>query len=381
MGKTNCPELGLLAITEPELHGPTRNPWNTGHSPGGSSGGSAAAVASGMVPMASGGDGGGSIRIPASHCGLFGLKPTRGRNPLGPRFGRVWQGAVVEGVISRSVRDSAAMLDATEGNDAGAPDVIPRPERPYMKEILAKPGKLRIGFSTESPLGTGVHPECIAAVTGAAALLADLGHRVEEARPDCDGMALAVSYVTMYFGEVAAEIDGIRELTGRKPGKGDFEITTWILGMLGRVFSASDFVKATMEWDRAGHAMGRFFQDYDLYLTPTVAYPPVKIGELQPKPLEKMAMKVVSTLGLGRVLKASGIVESLARESLSRTPFTQMANLTGLPAMSVPLHMTEKGLPVGVHFTAPCCGEWLLFRLAAQLEKARPWFHTRPDMS
>jgi amidase len=171
LGKTNVPELGLLAVTEPELHGPTRNPWNTGHTPGGSSGGSSAAVAGGMVPLASGNDGGGSIRIPASCCGLFGLKPTRGRNPLGPNVGELWQGAVVSHVIARSVRDSAAMLDETQGADAGAPYVIPPPERPYLREIDRDPGSLKIAYASASPIGTPVHPECVKAVEEAAKLL------------------------------------------------------------------------------------------------------------------------------------------------------------------------------------------------------------------
>jgi len=195
LGKTNCPEFGLLAVTEPELHGPTRNPWDTGRTPGGSSGGSASAVAAGMTPLASGGDGGGSLRIPASHCGLFGLKPTRGRNPTGPLYGTLWQGAVVEHAITRSVRDSAALLDATCGADAGAPYVIPPPKRPYLEEVSREPGKLKIAFNTRSPIGTEVHPECVRAVEEAARLLEDLGHAVEAAQPDLNGEALAKSYL------------------------------------------------------------------------------------------------------------------------------------------------------------------------------------------
>ncbi len=374
LGKTNTPEFGLMAFTEPELHGPTRNPWNTEHTPGGSSGGSAAAVASGMVPMASGNDGGGSIRMPASCCGLFGLKPTRGRNPTGPEVGEIWQGAAVSHVITRSVRDSATMLDATKGPDPGAPYIIPSPERPYLQEIESDPGSLKIAFNTSSPIGSQVHPECVKAVEETARLLESLGHKVEEAQPDIDGKAIAKGYLNMYFGEVAADIEELRSMLGRKPKPSDVEALTWTLGLLGRTFSAGEFVKAKREWDIAARAMGRFHQKYDLYLTPTLAHPPVKIGELQPKPYERIIMKVVNALGLGYLLKASGLPDQLAETSLSKMPFTQLANLTGQPAMSVPLHWTSDGLPCGVHFMAPFGDEATLFRLAAQLEKARPWF-------
>jgi len=377
LGKTNVPELGLLGVTEPELHGPTRNPWNTGHTPGGSSGGSAAAVASGMVPLANGNDGGGSIRIPASCCGLFGLKPTRGRNPLGPNVGELWQGAVVSHVITRSVRDSAAMLDATQGADAGAPYVIPSPARPYLQEIEKEPGSLKIAFTSASPIGTPVHEECVKAVREAAKLLESLGHKVEEAQPQIDGKAVAMSYLMMCFGEAAAVIEEMKAVLGRKAKTSDVETLTWTIGLLGRTLSASDFVKAKREWGVAGRAMGRFHQKYDLYLTPTLAYPPVRIGELQPKPYERLLMKAVNALGLGVIFKVSGLVDQMAEASLSKTPFTQLANLTGQPAMSVPLHWTPDGLPVGVHFMAPFGEEAALFRLAAQLEKVRPWFDKR----
>jgi amidase len=374
LGKTNVPELGLLPVTEPELHGPARNPWNTDHTPGGSSGGSAAAVASGMVPLAAGNDGGGSIRIPASCCGLFGLKPTRGRNPLGPNVGELWQGAVVSHVLTRTVRDSAAMLDATQGPDAGAPYILPPPEHAYMQEIERDPGSLKIAFSTASPIGTPVHKECIKAVQEAARLLENLGHKVEEAQPDVNGKAVANSYLTMCFGEAAVVFDDMKAVLGRKPTPSDVETLTWTIGLLGRTLSAGDFAKAKREWGIAGRAMGRFHRKYDVYMTPTLAYPPARVGELQPKPYERLAMKVVNALGLGVILKVLGLVDQMAETSFSKVPFTQLANLTGQPAMSVPLHWTMDGLPVGVHFMAAFGEEAMLFRLAAQLEKARPWF-------
>jgi amidase len=381
LGKTNTPEFGLMGITEPALFGPCRNPWNTERTPGGSSGGAAAAVAAGMVPMASGGDGGGSIRIPAAYCGLFGLKPSRGRNPTGPDHGRVWQGAVQNHVITRSVRDSAAMLDATQGADPGSPYEIRPPERSYLAEVSTEPGQLKIAFTTISPIGTPVHPDCVKAVEDAASLLESLGHHVEEARPEVEGLGLANSYLAMYFGEVAADIEALAPVLKRKAKPGDVEAFTYTLGLLGQSYSSGSLVEALRLWDRAARQMGRFFDRYDLYLTPTTAYPPARIGELMPKPMEAALIKTVNALKMGWLLKASGIVNSLAQKSLTRTPFTQLANLCGLPAMSVPLYWTPDEMPLGVQFIGPFGDEATLFRLAGQLEKARPWFHRKPDLA
>ncbi len=378
LGKTNTPEFGLTGVTEPEVFGPCRNPWNKEHTPGGSSGGSAAAIAAGMVPMASAGDGGGSIRIPASCCGLFGIKPSRGRNPTGPDHGRIWQGAVQEHVISRSVRDSAAMLDVTHGADTGAPYEIRAPERSYREEVETDPAPLRIAFNTRSPIGTPVHNDCIAAVAEAVRLLENLGHHVEEAEPDIDGMALARSYLTLYFGEVGADIRELADVLGRKARPGDVEPLTWTLGMLGRTFSAAYFVEAMRQWDRAARKMGEFYKRYDLYLCPTLAVPPPRIGELNPSAVEAFAVKAVNALRLGGLLKMTGIVDQMAEKSLSKMPFTEMANLCGLPAMSVPLYWGSENLPIGVHFVGPFGDEATLFRLAGQLERANPWFDVRP---
>ena len=378
LGKTNTPEFGLVAYTEPELHGPTRNPWNTDHTPGGSSGGSAAAVASGMVPLASGGDGGGSIRIPSSYCGLFGLKPTRGRTPTGPDYGELWEGAAIEHVITRSVRDSAAMLDATCAPDIGAPYIIQQPERLYLDEVEREPGKLRIAFNSQSPLGTTVHPDIVKATLETALMLQKLGHDVDEDVPEVDGRSLAMSYISMYFGEVAADIDELKGVLGREVRQDDIETPTWTLGLLGRATSAFSFVKAIRMWGRASRSMARFHEKYDVYLTPTMAQSPIRVGALKLKPLEKAALKMVNTLGLGKLLKRTGIVEKLALENLSKTPFTQLANFTGQPAMSVPLQWTSDGLPCGMQFMAPMGDEATLFRLARQLEEEKPWFDKRP---
>lgn len=378
LGRTNTPEFGLVAVTEPDLYGPTRNPWDIGRTPGGSSGGAAAAVAAGMVPLAAGGDGGGSIRIPAAYCGLFGLKPSRGRVPTGPDFSELWQGAVVEHVLTRSVRDSAAALDAVQGPDCGAPFAIAPPERPYLEETRRDPGRLKIAFTLTPLIPAPVHPLCEKAVLETAVLLERLGHAVEEAAPEIDGPSLAHSYLAMNFAEVAADLDELARFLGRPLAPGDVEPETWILGVLGRLEPAVAIAAGRRLWGVTARAMGRFHERFDLLLTPTVAQPPAAIGELKPTPLERLGLKAAARLRLGRLLRRSGIVFRLAFENLGRTPFTQLANLTGQPAMSVPLAWSSEGLPCGVQFVAPSGGEGMLFRLAAQLERERPWFDRRP---
>ena len=379
MGKTNTPEFALMGVTEPVLHGPTRNPWHLGHTPGGSSGGAAAAVAAGIAPVAGAGDGGGSIRIPAACCGLFGLKPSRGRVPTGPEQGEKWQGAAVEHVLSRSVRDSAALLDATQGPDVGAPYFLPNPARPYLEEASRAPGRLRIGFSLGHPLGSALHPECATAVREAARLLESLGHDVAEVPLPFDGRAVATAFLMLYFGETGASIAALAQHLGRPARPADVEPTTWLLGLLGRTYTAADFATARHSWNDSARRMGQFHQTYDLLLTPTLAAPPVHIGELQPKPYEKTLLKLVNTFGLGGLIRRSGIVDKLAEQSLEKTPYTQLANLTGQPAMSVPLHWTADGLPCGVQFVARLGAEDVLFQLAGQLEQAWPWFAKRPS--
>lgn len=369
-GKTNTPELGLKGITENRTFGATRNPWSHERTPGGSSGGSAAAVAAGIVPMAGANDGGGSIRIPAAYCGLFGLRPGRGRVPAGPRFHEIWEGASSDHVLTRSVRDSARMLDVLAGPDTGAPFHVAPPERPYSEEPEQAPGRLRIAFSVRSPIGGDVHADCRQAVEKTARQLEDLGHTVEEAEPAIDGMALARCYLTLYFGQVAAMVADARAT--------DFELDTRALAMLGRALTSGEYVQAHQQWNVFGRALGHFFQDYDLYLTPTVAAPPARIGELDTPRGEQLALRPLLRLNAGRLLMHTGVVDKLAFRSLARTPFTQLANLTGTPAMSVPLHWSDEGLPVGSQFTAPVGGEGLLLRLAAQLEQAHPWWDRIP---
>lgn len=374
VGKTNTPEFGLQAITEPELFGPCRNPWNTDRTPGGSSGGSAAAVAARMVPLAAGGDGGGSIRIPASYCGLFGLKPSRGRMPLGPDVAEAWFGASQPLVISRSVRDTAAMLDAIHGMDIGAPYDAPPVTEPYLDVSQRDPKPLRIALSTSSPIGTRVDPENRAAAEDTARLLESMGHELVEMDAPVDGHELAKAYTTMYFGDVAATVAEVEQLLGRRARIGDAELGTLSLAAIGRTISAGEFVQALKSWGRAGREMGRFFEEVDLYLTPTTAMPSAQVGELRPSVSEQKQMKAALKLRAWRAVLKTGLIDSIVEDNLSRTPFTQLANVAGLPAMSVPLASHVDGMPCGSHFIAPYGREDRLFAIAGQLERAVPWF-------
>jgi amidase len=380
LGKTNVPEFGIAGVTEPELHGPCRNPWNLDRTTGGSSGGSATAVAAGIVPLASGNDGGGSIRIPAACCGLFGLKPSRGRNPTGPAAGELWQGLAVSHVLTRSVRDSAAALDLTRGPDPGAPYFLPPPDRPYLEEAGRDPAPLRIAFTVDSPIGTAVHSECVEAVERAAGLLEELGHTVEEDRPEISGRRLLRSFLCLVFGETYADLRLMGKVLGRSPRPSDVEPLTWTIARLGKAVSAGDLSLARRAFGAAGRAMGRFHQKYDLFLTPVLGEPPWSIGELGPGRTERLFLVSANRLRLGLLLKAVGIPGMLALRTMAKFPFTQLANVTGQPAMSVPLHWTADGLPCGVQFIAPLGEEGRLLALAGQLERARPWFHRRPPI-
>ncbi|KMQ73045.1 amidase [Marinobacter subterrani] len=372
LGRTATPEFGLKAITESELWGATRNPWNTGLTPGGSSGGSGAAVAAGIVPMAGANDGGGSIRIPAAYNGLFGLKPSRGRISSGPFMGEAWTGASTDHVVSRTVRDSAAMLDVLSGPAAGDPFRISAPEAAYADLMQKSPGSLRIGVFTASPYNTEVAPECVAAVEETARVLENLGHKVEYAAPELDGMALARCYLGLYFGEVSALMAKAREQFGATDS--DFELDTRLIGMLGESMPLSDYVRRRQQWNEFARALGNFFGRFDLYLSPTTAQLPAAIGALETPPHLKLAARLMLRLSAGKLVHRSGQVDQMAMESLARTPFTQLANLTGTPAMSMPTHWSDSGLPVGVQFGAPHGGEAVLLQLAAQLEEASPWF-------
>jgi len=360
VGKTNTPEFGILPTTEPRLFGPSRNPWDTTRTTGGSSGGSAAAVAAGLVPMAHGNDGGGSIRIPASCCGLFGLKPTRGRNPLGPHYGDMFTGLVAEHALTRSVRDSAALLDATSGPDLGDPYWAPLPARPFLQDVGAGPGRLRIALTTQAATGVAVHPDCVAAARDAAALCADLGHEVTEVTPAIDGQVVTQAFMTLWSAGCAWTVDDWARRTGRTPTPDLFEPLTWALQEMGRQHSASAYLLALQDLQKVSRQVARFFLDYDVWLTPTLGEPPVPLGTFDSPPDNPLQ-------GLFR--------------AAAFMPFTPVCNITGQPAMSVPLCWNADGLPVGSHFVGRFGDEAALFRLAAQLEQARPWAGRRPPVS
>lgn len=360
LGKTNTPELGLLTTTEPRLFGPSCNPWDTERTPGGSSGGSSAAVASGMVPMAHANDAGGSLRGPASCCGLFGLKPTRGRNPLGPDYGEFFSGLVAEHVVTRSVRDSAALLDATAGPDVGDPYWAPPPVRPFLQEVGASPGRLRIAFTTAALTDIPVHDDCVSAVCEAAALCTDLGHEVVEAAPAVDGELVYQAFTTLRMGGHAWIIDSMALATGRTPTPDQFEPLTWALYEMGRQYSASSYLQALTALQRVARDIASFFVNYDVWLTPTLAELPLLLGSFESPPENPLQ-------GLSRLATFS--------------PFMRISNITGQPAMSIPLFWSADGLPVGTHFAGRFGDEATLFRLAAQLEAARPWADRHPPVS
>ena len=380
VGKTNCPEFGIMGVTESELRGPARNPWNLACTPGGSSGGSAAAVAARIVPMAHGGDGGGSIRIPASCCGIFGLKPTRGRQPLGPYLGEGWDGLVVPGVLSLTVRDTAAALDATHGVDVGAPYAEPRAPRSFVREGAKAPGKLRIGFTTKAMLGTAMHADNVAAVLETAALLEELGHEVMEVDLPVDPVELARTYLVCVAAGVGVAIAETEEQTGRSPHAGDFELPTWFLGQVGRELSAVEHVQARNVNFRTGREIAALYNahDLDVHMSATMAYPPTQVGELDIGSTERIALSALRRAATGRVLRM--VLDQLAAESLAKAPNTQLFNMTGQPAMSVPLVWNDTGLPIGVQFAGRFGDEVTLLRLATQLEEVRPWFDRLPPL-
>lgn len=357
MGKTSTPELGLSVTTEPLRFGPTRNPWNPAHSTGGSSGGAAAAVASGMLPAAHASDGAGSIRIPASCCGLFGLKPSRGRLPVGPDRGEVWSGLAVAHALTRSVRDSAALLDATAGPEPGDPYACPESAGRYSVQIRRAPERLRIACTTgDIPQ---LHADCRRAYEEAVRLCLDLGHTLEEAAPALDAVELTDALLNIAAAGVAAGIDEYCRLRGRSHQAGDFEAVTEVMLQRAAERPIKDYVSALNAIHRAGRITGQFHENYDLLLTPTLALPPPPLGVLRDN-------------GTNTYLQLRRIFEF--------TPYTPIANMTGQPSMTLPIHWNEAGLPIGVMFTAGLGREDVLLRLAAQIEQARPWTGRLPPV-
>jgi amidase len=359
-GKTNTPEFGLPPTTEPMAFGRSRNPWNLEHHTGGSSGGAAAAVAAGIVPMAHANDGGGSIRIPASCCGVFGMKPTRARNPLGPEVGDVMNGLVCEHAVTRSVRDSARLLDATSGPDLGDPYWAPPPARPFIEEVGADPGKLRIAFTTQPFNGAKLHPDCVEALQKTVALCEELGHHVEEASPDVDGNEMSRHFLAVYAAGLSHQLASWTEAMGRAPEGDEIEPLTRAFAAMGDSATAAMYLGAVTSLQRFSRDVARFMTGHDVWLTTTLGEPPLPLGELDPKPDNPM----------WSMMRASAYV-----------PFTPICNMTGQPAMSVPLHWNVAGLPVGSHFIGRFGDEATLFRLAAQLEEARPWRDRHPPVN
>ncbi|MBI9074475.1 MAG: amidase [Desulfatibacillum sp.] len=361
VGKTNTPEFGILPTTEPVAFGPTHNPWDLDRTPGGSSGGAAAAVASGMVSVAHGNDGGGSIRIPASCCGVFGLKPTRARNPVGPDFGDLLSGLISEHALTRSVRDSAAILDATSGPDLGDPYWAPPNTKPFLEEVGANPGKLRIAVDLSTHLDEKPHPDCVRAVEETVRLCRELGHDVKEASPTVQGAPadLFRAFDTLWTSNVASTINAIVSISKITPSTDFFEPFTMALHEIGSKQSASDYLRALTVIQRFARDIARFLVDYDLLLTPTLGEPPVLLGELDAPEENPMA-------AWKRIAKF--------------TPYTAKVNATGQPAMSVPLFWNSQNLPIGSHFVGRFGDEATLFRLASQLEQACPWAQRRPPV-
>jgi len=354
LGRTNTPELGILPTSEPEAYGPTRNPWSVEHSAGGSSGGAAAAVASGMVPAAHASDGGGSIRIPAALCGLVGLKPTRGRCSFGPGAGERWGGFSAEGVVTRSVRDTAALLDVVRGAEPGDPYTAPPPERPYAEEVGRDPGRLRIGLMRRGPRELPLHADCLAAADRAARWLEEAGHHVEEAHPDAlDDPATVAAWVDVVSAGVARALDSWGGRIGRTLGAEDVEPLTWVVAERGRALPATAYLAAV----ESAHALGRRLAawwegGFDLLLTPTTAAAPHRIGDLAQDPAQPLAP----------MLKAAPY-----------GAFTSAFNQSGQPAVSLPVHQGADGLPYGAQLVAASGREDLLIRVAARLEEAVDW--------
>jgi len=383
LGRTNTPEFGLLPVTEPVLYGPTRNPWDLAYSPGGSSGGAAAAVAAGIVPLAQASDGGGSIRIPASNCGLFGLKPSRGRNPRSPATGPDYLS--VELSVSRSVRDSAALLDTVQGAAPGDQYWAPAPDHPYVTDAIKDPDTLQIAYSVYDYRGDRVHPQVEAAILETAELLESLGHKVTEDAPAIDGDALADSFLewwaalaSMVFEtvlDVASERPAIRRMRAivgdyktmqaiskadaRQTGKPAFEPFTWTLARRALTQRPADLMAAQTTLQNIAHTTGTFLEKYDMALTPVLGTPPLRIGALD------------------QTLPYDDFAEIVTRH----VAFTPLANISGFPAMSVPLSWTPQGLPIGSQFLGKFGDESTLIRLAGQLERARPWADRRPPLT
>lgn len=362
--RTTSPEGGIGPVTEAAVYGgPTRNPWNLDRTPGGSSGGAGAAVAAGIVPAAHGSDGGGSVRIPASSCGLFGFKATRARLPDGPYVGEGWAGMAIDGFLTRSVRDTAVLLDTTQGADLGAPYFAPPLQGTFVEAMRVKGRRLRIAFATTSLTGQAIHPECRMAVEAAARLLESLGHNLDEALPEADTPGMMAAWTKIVACGTALSVDGAVRKRGRPLGEDEIEGVSRGALAYARTISGSDYLEAVGRIHAYGRQMAAFFEGYDMLLTATLAEPPAQIGRFDHRPQDYVDYR----LGPGRVFAYS--------------PFTAAFNASGQPAASLPLHWTADGLPVGVHLAAAFGEDELLMGLCARIEEAQPWFGRRPPLN
>jgi len=372
LGYSTTPEFGIKNITEPKLYGPTCNPWNPEYSPGGSSGGAAALVASGVVPIAGASDGGGSIRIPASFCSLFGLKPTRGRIPIGPGVGRQSQGAAISFVLTRTVRDAARLLTSMQIVQQEAAFQIPLFQERFEDAMKRKfQRKMKIGFTTNSPVGTPVSDDAKQAVGKVVTWLEEQGHEVEEVDNTIDGIQLMRDYYLMNSVGIATLIQQLEKMIDRKIHADDVEIETWLLNLAGKNVSAVGFSKSLASWDKAAAKMAELHQTYDFYVTPTTGYHAPEIGELTHSEEKEATLR--DQIETTYSTKQQELIYEMFLPSLAYTPFTQLANLTGQPAVSVPVHLTKDGLPLGVHIMAPKGEESKLLQLAYQLEQTELW--------
>ena len=381
-GKTNVPEFGIKGTTEPVAFGPARNPWDPRRTPGGSSGGSGAMVAAGVVPLATANDGGGSIRIPASYCGLVGLKPSRGLVSNGPHYADLWDGLNADLVVSRSVRDTAAVLDLVVGNMPGDPYRGPAREGADLQSFAGQnmpPRQLRIALNTRPHIDVPVDGSTIRATRDMARLLEGLGHVVEEARPDISSDLAIDAFSAVYMSAVAADYREVVSLCGRSVAKRGTEQETRFLAYLGECLSGGQYATAKRQINTINREFGRFFQDYDLYLTPTTAGIAHELGAVQPAPGVALASSIIQTLGLGKWFLSSNLLRANFLEAVARVPYTELANLSGLPAINVPAFRDEDSeMPVGVMLTGAMGGDGLLLQVASQVEMARPWIDHYP---
>jgi Asp-tRNA(Asn)/Glu-tRNA(Gln) amidotransferase A subunit family amidase len=367
-GKTNVPEFGLVPVTEPELFGPCRNPWDVSRTPGGSSGGAASAVAAGIVPMAHASDGGGSIRIPASCCGLFGLKPSRGLNPRVTQAQTITEDFGVDHVVSRSVRDSAVALDA----------ICNRPNPDFLAGLDRPPKRLRIGAVRSAMFGNGVAPEIRAALGHAVKVLEGLGHEAEDAEPEVDYTQFRLAFLTYWTVSIRQILDHAAQTLGRVPSRGDIEYATWGLANVGGAMTDADKSRARRTIWNAAKTFTAFFERYDILLSPVLAQPPLRIGQNRITAIEKAAMHMTNALRVPWLKKA--LLRAIAAKSFAFASFTAPFNMTGQPAMSVPLYWTQGGLPIGIQFASKLGADGLLLRLARQLEIAQGWASRRPPV-